>query len=405
MASLGRELAAFPIHVTNRLEGAIEGADFVLSSIRVGGIAARARDEKIAIEHGLAGQETTGAGGWAMALRTVPIAIEHARLIEKLAPGAWLINFTNPAGLITQAIHDHTSAKTVGICDTPAELFYRIGEALGSDDPMRDVECDYAGLNHLGWVSRVQLRGKDVTARLLSDQAALRRLYHADLFEPALIQTLGLIPSEYLFFYYSQRKAHANQERAGATRGSEIERMNNELFVLLREQSPQAAVVTYRRYLAQRNASYMKLEGEGGSAFDPVLEEKDPFATATGYHRIAIDVMQALTCDDLRRIVVNVRNQGVIEDLADDDIVEVPCDIDRNGVRPRPVGRLPESVRGLVLSVKAYEKTAIRAALEESAALSQLAMLEYPMIGDWELAGRVRQALVQSDPDFLGYLK
>ena len=111
MASLGRELASFPITTTERLEPAIEGADFVLSSIRVGGIAARARDERIAIEHGLAGQETTGPGGLAMALRTVPVAVAHARVVEKLAPKAWLINFTNPAGLITQAINTHTALR------------------------------------------------------------------------------------------------------------------------------------------------------------------------------------------------------------------------------------------------------------------------------------------------------
>lgn len=404
MASLGRELARFPINTTERLETAIEGADFVLSSIRVGGIAARARDERLAVEHGLAGQETTGVGGWAMALRTVPVAVAHARMVERLAPQAWLINFTNPAGLITQAIHLHTAARTVGICDTPAELFHRIGEVLGSADPSRDVECDYAGLNHLGWVRRVRLRGEDATDRLFTDQAALRSLYPANLFDPALIQTLGLIPSEYLFFCYSQRKALANQQRAGTTRGTEIERMNTELFALLGEQSPQDAIATYRRYLAQRNASYMKIEAEAGSAFGGQVEEMDPFATATGYHRIAIEVMHALTCAEPRRVVVNVPNRGAIEDLADDDVVEVPCSIDRNGVRPLPAGRLPESVRGLVESVKAYERTAIRAAMEGSAALSQLAMLEYPMIGDWELAAQLREALVRSDPEFLGYL-
>ena len=401
MASLGRELASFRIATAAQLEDAVEGADFVLSSIRVGGIGARARDERISIEHGLTGQETTGPGGCAMALRTVPVALAHARVVEKHAPRAWLINFTNPAGLITQALTTHTGVRVIGICDTPAELFFRIGEVLGE----RDVECDYAGLNHLGWVRRVRFRGEDVTALLLANDDSLRRMYPADLFDPALIRTLGLIPSEYLFFYYSRRKAYENQRRAGATRGSEIERMNADLFARLATQSPREAIETYRSYLAQRNASYLRLEAEAGSAFEGREAETDPFETATGYHRIAIEVMQALSSDDPRRVVVNVPNCGAIEDLAKEDVVEVACSISRNGANPFPVGRLPESVRGLVQSVKAYERTAIRAAVERSAALAQLAMLEYPVIGDWELAIRLRESLVDSDPEFLRYLR
>ena len=145
--------------------------DFVLSSLRIGGMAARAEDERIAIEEGLAGQETTGPGGVAMALRTVPVALAHARVVERLAPNAWFINFTNPAGLITQALCQLTQLKVVGICDTPAELFHRIAHALGI--PPSELRCDYAGLNHLGWVQRVIARGEDVTAKLLGNEAGV----------------------------------------------------------------------------------------------------------------------------------------------------------------------------------------------------------------------------------------
>lgn len=377
MAALGRELAPFPIATHYRLESAVEGAEFVLSSIRVGGIAARARDERIAVRYGLAGQETTGPGGFAMALRTVPVAIEHARVIEKLAPGAWLINFTNPAGLITQALTRHTSLRAIGICDTPVELFHRVSEVLGAP-----AECDYAGLNHLGWIRRVRVSGEDVTARLLADDHALTRLYPGDLFDPALIRALGLIPSEYLFFYYSGRRALANQRRSGTTRGAEIERMNVQLFEKLRAHSPRDSIATYRDYLAARNASYMKLES--GTVNEAV---SDPFETATGYHRIAIQVMEALLGDHPRTIVVNVPNRGAIADLEDDDVVEVPCAVSRTGAVPMKTGRLPEAVRGLVQSVKTYERTTIRAAMEGSGDLARLAMLENPIIGDWDLAG------------------
>ncbi len=412
IARIGREIVrrmdgGFNIRVEPALEDAAAGAGFVLSSIRVGGMQARARDERIAIGHGLAGQETTGPAGAAMALRTLPVTLAQAKTVERVAPDAWFINFTNPAGLITQALTGNTSLKVIGICDTPSELFHRIAEAVQA--PASDMTFDYAGLNHLGWVRRVFLRGEDITADLLADTELLRRLYPADLFDPLLIQTLGLIPTEYLFFYYSQRKAHRNQMCAGASRGEELEKMNVELFAQLRPETDAQALETYRQYLCRRNASYMKLEAEAGSAFVDNEEQPDPFPdpfnAATGYHKIALDVMSGLVSEKPREVVLNVLNRGSIEDLAHDDIVEVPCDVDKYGAHPRKTGRLPESVRGLTLAVKAYERTAIRAALQGSRAVAQLALLEYPIIGQWELAGELLDSLVAADPEGLAALK
>ena len=387
----------------NSLESAADSSSFVLSSVRVGGMAARARDERTAIEHRFAGQETTGPGGVAMALRTVPVALAHARVIERLAPQAWFINFTNPAGLITEALNQHTKLRVIGICDTPAELFHRIAQVLGV--PPSEAYCEYAGLNHLGWVRRVTVRGKDVTGQLLENPDFLRQLYHANLFDPLLIRTLQLIPSEYLFFYYSQRKAYLNQLRAGASRGEELVKLNDQLFSRLKTENPREGLNTYRNYLMQRNSSYMQLEAEAGSAFGDHREEIDPFDLATGYHRIAIDVMTGLLSEQPREVVVNVRNRGSITDLGPEDVVEVPCQINRAGITPKPAGSLPEAVRGLVLGVKAYERMVIRAAVEKSWPLAQLAMLEYPIIGQWEIAGDLRQKLAASDPEFLGYLE
>lgn len=408
MASLGREIAQnlgvnLRLTAAKSVEQAVEDCDFVLSSLRVGGMAARARDERIAIEEGLAGQETTGPGGVAMALRTLPVALAHARVVERLAPKAWFINFTNPAGLITQALSLHTQLKVVGICDTPAELLHRIAHVL--DTPPEELRCDYAGLNHLGWVRRVLKKDEDVTARLLSDEAALRQLYHADLFDPLLIRTLGLIPSEYLFFYYSQRKAYRNQLNAGASRGEELVRLNTALFTQLYSETSREALNTYRRYLMQRNASYLRLEAEAGTAFRALENEPDPFETPTGYHKIAVEVMSGLVSDAPRSVVVNVRNENSIEDLSPDDIVEVLCAISKQGIKPTQSERLPESVRGLVLAVKAYERTIIRAVIEKSWPVAQLAMLEYPVIGQWEIAQSLRKAWAGGDHEHLGYLK
>ena len=406
MAALGRQIVAgqragFPVTVARTVEEAIEGARFVVSSIRVGGMEARARDERMVIDSGYAGQETTGAGGLAMALRTIPVALEHARLVELLAPDAWLINFTNPAGLITRALRTHTRARAIGICDTPAELFHRIAWATGA--PFEELEFRYLGLNHLGFVRAVLHRGEDITKRLLADDHALMRLYPAPLFDPKMIRAMGLIPTEYLFFYFASSIALANQRAAGASRGEELARMNAGLFAHLRER-PAGAMEIYKDYLNARNASYMRLEGNAESALGRGSIDWDPFQGATGYHRIALEVMTAVAGAP-REMVVNVVNDGAIQDLRDDDIVEVPSVVDPDGARPLPAGALPAIVKGLVLAVNEYERLTVRAAVEGSFDLACLALFANPIVGEWEPAVRMLGQLVDSDARSLGYLR
>lgn len=379
------------------LEDTIEGADFVLNSIRIGGIVGRAADERVAIEHGYPGQETTGPAGIAMGLRTIPVAIEQARLVERLSPDAWLVNFTNPAGLITQAVSDHSKARIVGICDTPTELFHNIARALG--EPAHEVECDYVGLNHLGWVRSVKVRGKEVIDTLLDDESLLRQLYLAPLFDYHMIRTLRLIPTEYLFFYYERSRALSNQRKQGGSRGAEIQQLNNDLLAALTARldagEGDAAVDIYAAYLNQRSGSYMKLEAEAGSAFEQgVSLQGDPFRVATGYHRIAIDVMSALTGAKPARIVVNTRNRGAIPDLPDNDIVEIASDIGLDSIVPRPVAPLPDAVNGLVRSVKAYERAAIQSVLKNERLEARKAMLIHPAIGEWTPTESLLQSLL-----------
>lgn len=386
-ALVERENGKLRIRVASNIEDAVSDATFILSSVRVGGIQARAIDEKIAIHHGYPGQETTGPAGAAMALRTVPVAIEQARIVEKLSPKGWLINFTNPAGLITQAILHRTDAKCVGICDTPTELFHRIAIALHASP--QDVRCEYMGLNHLGWVHRIRLRGQDVMERILMDDEALKSLFSAPLFDLEMLRALRLIPTEYLFFYYARRRALENQRKAGTTRGEEVARLNVELIHALSSQirfgERHAAVATYVNYLNQRSGSYMKLEGVSGSAFDkPHVPAEDPFRSATGYHRIALDVMKGLCGDGEVRVVVNVRNRGSIAEIDADDIVEVPCTITRDSITPEKCGSLPGDVSGLVMAVKAYERAIIEASVTGSVVLAQKAMLLLPTVGEWK---------------------
>jgi 6-phospho-beta-glucosidase len=392
MAELGRALVAreggeLRVREATSIEDAVEGAHFVLNSVRVGGIAIRAADELTAIKHGYPGQETTGPVGAAMALRTVPVALEHARLVERLSPDAWIVNFTNPAGLITQAITSHTGARVVGICDTPTELFHRIALALGAAPD--EVLCDYVGLNHLGWVRRVRLRGEDVTDRVLDDDSVLSQLYSAPLFDFDMIRTLRLIPTEYLFFYYSRRRALENQRRQGSSRGTEVEQLNTTLLETLAGRltagDRDGAIAAYVAYLNRRSGSYMKLEASAGSALDKEEPyDGEPFRVASGYHRIALDVMTALTGARPARIVVNTRNAGAVQDIPADDVVETACQIAENSITPQPVGPLPDAVLGLVQSVKAYERAAIEAARSGSRLTARKAFLIHPAIGEWE---------------------
>ncbi|MDB6160812.1 MAG: 6-phospho-beta-glucosidase [Gammaproteobacteria bacterium] len=391
MAELGRTIVAreegeLRVREATSIEDAVEGADFVLNSVRVGGIATRAADELAAIKHGYPGQETTGPAGAAMALRTVPVALEHARLVKRLSPSGWIVNFTNPAGLITQAIMSHTGARVVGICDTPTELFHRIAHALGAKP--HEVLCDYAGLNHLGWVRRIRLRGEDVTDRVLNDDAVLGQLYSAPLFDFDMIRALRLIPTEYLFFYYSRRRALENQRRQGSSRGAEVERLNKALIETLASRLASGdwdgAIGAYVAYLNRRSGSYMKLEAAGGSALDEVPYDGEPFRVASGYHRIALDVMTALTGARPADIVVNTRNAGAVPDLPADDVVETSCRISNNSITPLPIDPLPDAVLGLVQSIKAYERASIEAACGGSPLSARKAFLIHPAIGEWE---------------------
>jgi len=400
IARLGREVVrrdegSLRVTVARTAEEAIDGATFVLNSVRVGGIATRAQDECASIRCGYPGQETTGPGGIAMGQRTIPIAIEQARLVERIAPKAWIINFTNPAGLITQAVMHHSNARVAGICDTPTEMLHRIQSALGATSS--EVQCEYVGLNHLGWVRKIMLHGEDVTQRVLEDDAILSQLYSAPLFDHDLIRALRLIPTEYLFFYYSRRRALENQRKQGTTRGEQIAQMNEELAHRLMQKfaddDEAGALKTYIDYLNLRSGSYMKLEGEGKSAFDQKVVAEDPFRSATGYHRIALDVMNALCSNESRPVIVNVRNGATIPEIAAGDVVEASCSIHSDTIEPLPVGPLPEAVRGLVLAVKAYERAAIEAALSGSVNDLRKAMLLYPAIGEWEPSAELLQMM------------
>ncbi|MEU5248927.1 6-phospho-beta-glucosidase, partial [Streptomyces asoensis] len=206
---LAEQAAAVPdaprVTATTDLDEALRGADFVFSAIRVGGLEGRADDERVALAEGVLGQETVGAGGIAYGLRTVPVAVDIARRVARLAPDAWVINFTNPAGLVTEAMSRHLGDRVIGICDSPVGLGRRIARVLGAKP--EEAWIDYVGLNHLGWVRGLRVAGRDELPRLLADPDLLGSFEEGKLFGTDWLRSLGAIPNEYLHYYYFNREA------------------------------------------------------------------------------------------------------------------------------------------------------------------------------------------------------
>jgi 6-phospho-beta-glucosidase len=258
IADLSRRAAAgVKVTTSGQPEPCLEGAGFVITSIRVGGARRRADDEALAMSHGVVAQETVGAVGFAMALRTIPPMVDYARLVARLAPAAWLITFTNPVSVVTQAISRETGTRAIGICDTPYEIFEDAAHALGV--PATECAYDYFGLNHLGWLREVFHDGVPQMHRLWEDDARLSAVYRDKLFDLAWLRELRLLPSEYLYYYYRPEIAVEHQQRAGTSRGLHVAALTDALFADLAA-GVHDPLRRYEAYLAARDASYMQIE-------------------------------------------------------------------------------------------------------------------------------------------------
>lgn len=355
-------------------------ADYVFTSIRVGGIERRIRDEATAQRHGIVGQETVGPAGFAMAMRTIPHAVAYARQIAEAAPRAWIVNFTNPVGMVTEAMRT-ASDRVIGICDTPTELFEEVARALGLDS----ARCgfDYFGLNHLGWLREVYSDGEPQLHRLWDDADALRSVYKVPLFDVAALRRLTLLPTEYVYYYDQPTRAFDNVRRAGQSRGQVIDGLTRVLFESL--SAPNADLVAiYKSYLWTRSASYMQIEAGSDGLTKPAA------ATGlSGYDRIALGVVRAIHFNTNAIIPLSVENRGAIPSLLDGDVVEVPCVVNANGARPLQVGLVPDAVAPLLARVKEYERLTVRAALTPSLDAAHAALAHNPLVPDAETAGRL----------------
>ncbi|MEU3829847.1 6-phospho-beta-glucosidase [Streptomyces sp. SID161] len=384
------------VSATTDLDTALRGADFVFSAIRVGGLQGRADDERVALAQGVLGQETVGAGGIAYGLRTVPVADGIARRVARLAPDAWVINFTNPAGLVTEAMSRHLGDRVIGICDSPVGLGRRVARVLGADPDTAFV--DYVGLNHLGWLRGLRVGGRDELPRLLGDPALLGSFEEGRLFGADWLRSLGAIPNEYLHYYYFNRETVRAYQEAEQTRGAFLR--DQQVRFYERAGDPDvSALRAWDRTRAEREATYMAENRESAGA-----GEREADDLSGGYEKVALALMRAIARDERATLILNVRNRSTLTALDADAVVEVPCLVDASGAHPLAAAPLPGHATGLVCTVKAVEREVLAAAGSGSRAAAVAAFALHPLVDSVTVARRLLEGYTEVHPG-LAYLR
>jgi 6-phospho-beta-glucosidase len=363
---------------TGNLDDALDGAAAVLIQLRVGGQAARNRDETWPLDYDCVGQETTGAGGLAKALRTVPLVLDIAEQARRRAlPGAWIVDFTNPVGIVTRALLD-AGHRAVGLCNVAIGLQRYFASVLGTD-PAR-VSLDHAGLNHLTWLRGVQVDGKELLPELLTAHGE-EIAEHAGM-PLSVLHDLGVVPSYYLRYFYFHDEV-VGEERQRPSRAAEVAEIEREL-----------------------------MEAYG----DPTLDRKPELLAKRGgafYSEAAVALVASLFggapgdessgVGNAEQQVVNVRNVGTLPFLADDAVIEVPATITAAGPAPVPVAPIAPLFRGLIAHVSAYEELALDAALRGGRSRVAAALLAHPLVGQYDVAGRMADRLIAENAQFLSW--
>ncbi len=358
---------------TTDLDEAVTGADFVFCAIRVGGAVGRTLDERIALDLGVLGQETTGPGGLAYAIRTLPVMLAIAERVKALAPQAWFINFTNPAGIVTEGLRRVLDDRVVGICDTPIGLMRRAAVAI-TGAPAVDT-FDYVGLNHLGWLRSLEVDGRDRLPELLADTDRLQGIEEARLMGLDWVRALGALPNEYLYYYYYGREAVHRIRSSKTTRGEFLLRQQA-TFYDRAATAPDRALDLWEATKHEREATYM---AEGRPKGQESARDEADLADG-GYQQVALNLMAALALGTPSTMILNVRNGDVVTGLPADAVVEVPCTVDGDGIHPHRIAPVRGHMLALMQSVKAVEQLTIEAVVERSAALAWQAIALHPLV-------------------------
>jgi len=352
---------------TQNLDEALTGADYIFAQIRVGGMAARILDEKIPLKHGLLGQETTGAGGFMNALRTVPVMLEIAKKIENICPDAWLINFSNPSGIVAEALLNHSNIKMIGLCNSFINMHASIGNKLGTTD----FDYEYLGLNHLSWITSVTSGGKELVDTLKPSGGKMQNIPDY-MYEDDLLDAVPAIPSSYLSYFYLRDKQLQKCMQAEKSRGEICLELEENLL-----------------------AKYK----------DPGLNEKPKELASRGgsmYSTAAVSVADAIENDKNEFHVVNVKNNGAVSFMDENDVLELKCTVSRNGIKPVPVPKMDILyIKGMMQAVKAYEKLTVRAVMNKSRADAIAALMVHPLIGDYSKSVAALDDMLEANAPYL----
>jgi len=340
--------------MTKDLKTAVEDAGFVLSQIRVGKLEARIKDEKIPLKYGLIGQETTGIGGFMKALRTIPAMIEIAENIENYSPDAWLINFSNPSGIIAEALLNNTKVKTIGLCNVPIIMKRNAMQRIPED--AKNVHIDYVGLNHLSWITAIYCDGREVLQDQLLDKydfINMKNIPKMDM-DKELIKSIHSIPSSYLQYYY------------------------------------------YREQQLQYMKEEKKCRGE------VCLEIEEELLKLHLYSEVAVSLVSAIYNDKNEEHIVNVKNNGALDFMANDDVVEIGCNVNKNGATPLPLKNMDnDHIKEMMITIKAYEKHTIQAGIYGDYNEALNALLIHPLVGDFKKAKDALDELLEAHKEFL----
>lgn len=352
------------ITATMELDRALYGTDFVDTQIRVGGNKQRILDEKIPLKYGLVGQETTGAGGMMKAFRTIPVMNKIAERLTELSPDAWIVNYTNPTGLITEAITKYTKAKIAGFCAGGIYPKMWAEKAFGIEH--NRVQYDFVGLNHMNFISNITIDGRPATEDEFLGIAMQNKNVNLE-----LIKLLGVLPSPYLQWYYQTMEKVNKVLSDKFTRGEEVMQLEKEIFEAYADENQDEKPAA----LAKR----------GGG----------------GYSEVAIGFIKAIHNNIDTHMVVNVPNKGAVKFLPDDAVIETGCMVNRHGVTPLAVTDVPPMCWGLISAVKNYEQLAVEAAVEGNIRKAKLALLAHPLVRQYDLVEKLLPELLEANKEYL----
>ena len=354
---------------TDDLDTSLQGADFVITQIRVGKLPCRHLDESIPKKYDLIGQETTGIGGFFKAQRTIPVIKHICDRIEAICPDAWLINFTNPSGIITEFVLNNTNVKNIGLCNVPIDMIDDVKEITGDDS-----KITYVGLNHLSWITSIKKDGKELLPGLIESGFSPKVMANIkdDGFSMDCLKTIQAIPSSYLQYYYCREAKLQHQRESDKTRAQVCMEIEEQLLEIYQNKE----IVTKPALLDKR----------GGHK----------------YSLAAVSLVDSIANDKRDVHVVNIKNNGTLPFMADDDIVEIAAVIGSDGATPVPVTEpINDHIIGLMRVVKTYEKYAVEAAITGSDEAALKGLLVHPLVGDWEKAQKCFEEMKEAHKEYL----